>query len=129
MEGGVAGLNVSLVNAVGATIATTVSDSRGNYMFKGLDLGSYKVIVTPQNGGTAITSRVLTITRGGNLSNDVALAPRPQAPAPKPATKPTAPPTNRPAPAPLQAGMPSTAARASMFAAMGSSTRTPSNGR
>lgn len=130
LEGGVAGLNVSLVNAVGATIATTVSDSRGNYMFKGLDLGSYKVIVTPQNGGTAITSRVLTITRGGDLSNDVALAPRPQAPpAPKPATKPTAPPTNRPAPAPLQAGMPSTAARASMFAAMGSSTRTPSNGR
>ncbi len=53
-EVGLAGTTVTLVTAAGATIATTTTDARGNYVFKGLDLGSYKVVVTPPSGGAAV---------------------------------------------------------------------------
>ena len=98
-------------------IATTTSDARGNYGFKGLDLGSYKVTVTPPGGGAGLTSRTVAITRGVEIrDNDLAVAPRQQTPPAAP--KPTTPPANRPAPRPLQAGMPSMSQQEAMFAAI-----------
>jgi hypothetical protein len=54
---------VSLVDASGATVATTRTNAKGDYVFGRLDIGSYRVVVTPV-GGPAITSRVVPITRG-----------------------------------------------------------------
>ena len=104
-ETGLAGTTVSLVTAAGATIATTTTDARGNYVFKGLDLGSYRVVVTPPSGGDAVTSRTVSITRGGEIrDNDVGLAPK----AATPPSRPVAPPAPRPTPP-----------RAAVFAALG----------
>ena len=96
---------MTLVTAAGATIATTTTDARGNYVFKGLDLGSYRVVVTPPSGGDAVTSRTVSITRGGEIrDNDVGLAPK----AATPPSRPVAPPAPRPTPP-----------RAAVFAALG----------
>jgi hypothetical protein len=110
-EVGLAGARVTLVNAVGATVATTVADARGNYVFKGLDLGSYKVVVTRADGSEGSTSRTLAITRGVEIrDNDIAVP-----------AKPATPPTNRPvAPPPSRPGTPS-APRTAVFAALGTS--------
>lgn len=116
-EIGVAGTMLTLVSSTGTAIATTTSDARGNYGFKGLDLGSYKVTVTPPGGGAGLTSRTVAITRGVEIrDNDLAVAPRQQTPPAAP--KPTTPPANRPAPRPLQAGMPSMSQQEAMFAAI-----------
>ncbi len=110
-ETGLAGSTVSLVTAAGAMIATTTTDARGNYVFKGLDLGGYKVVVTPPAGGDAVTSRTVAITRGTEIrDNDVGLAPR----AATPPSRPTAPPAGAPA-------RPSGPPRAAVFAALGAS--------
>jgi hypothetical protein len=50
-EIGLAGTTVALVDAAGGTVATTSSDARGNYVFKRLALGSFRVIATPPGGG------------------------------------------------------------------------------
>ncbi|MEI7780926.1 MAG: SdrD B-like domain-containing protein, partial [Planctomycetota bacterium] len=92
------------------TIATTTTDARGNYVFKGLDLGSYKVVVTPPGGGDAATSRTVSITRGIEIRDtNVGLAPRATTPPSRPAVPPAGAPT-RPAGPP----------RAAVFAALGS---------
>ncbi|NCA12112.1 hypothetical protein EBR56_09975, partial [bacterium] len=92
-EAGVAGATVTLVTAAGAMVATTTTDARGNYVFKGLDLGTYKVVVSRPDGGEGPQSRPLSITRGIELrSVDIAVAPQPAA-APRPAApRPPAPP-------------------------------------
>jgi peroxidase len=85
LEAGIASFTVSLVNASGATVATTLTNARGDYVFARLDLGSYHVVLTPA-GGPAVSGRVVAITRGGAISKvDVGLPPAP----PRPATKPT----------------------------------------
>lgn len=94
-EAGLANTLVALVNSAGTTLATTRTDARGAYAFRGLDLGSYRVVVTPVDG-PAVTSRSVSITRGGEVRNDVALPPKAQAP--------------RPAPRPQQPGLPPAAA-------------------
>jgi hypothetical protein len=110
-ETGLAGSTVSLVTAAGAMIATTTTDARGNYVFKGLDLGGYKVVVTPPAGGDAVTSRTVAITRGTEIrDHDVGLAPR----ATTPPSRPAAPPAAAPA-------RPSGPPRAAVFAALGAS--------
>jgi len=107
-EQGMAGASVALLNAAGVTVATTVTDARGNYVFKGLDLGSYKVVVMRPDGSQGVTSRTLTITRGVEIrDNDIAVAPKP---ATQPTSRPVAPPPTRPS-APPQ--------RAAVFAALG----------
>ena len=87
-EGGIANASVSLVSAAGATVATTRTDARGDYVFRGMDLGSFSVVVTPPavNGQTppSVTSRTVAITRGMEARLNVALPPKPAAPAAKP---------------------------------------------
>jgi len=118
-EIGVAGTTLTLVSSMGTAIATTTSDARGNYVFKGLDLGSYKVTVTPPGGRAGVTSRTVAITRGVEIrDNDLPLAPRQQTP-PAALKSTTPPPANRPSPRPLQAGMPSMSQQEAMFAAIG----------
>jgi peroxidase len=110
-ETGLSGTTITLVTAAGATIATTTTDARGNYVFKGLDLGSYKVVVTPRGGGDAVTSRTFTISRGIEIrDNDVGLAPR----ATTPPSRPAAPPAGAPA-------RPFGPPRVAVFAALGAS--------
>lgn len=88
-EGGIANATVSLVTAAGATVATTRTDARGDYVFRGMDLGSFSVVVTPPavNGQTppSVTSRTVAITRGMDARLNVALPPKPATPGPKPA--------------------------------------------
>jgi len=81
LERGVPGATVTLVTAAGATVATTQSDVRGNYVFRGLDLGGFRVVVTPPATGAAnVTSRLVTITRDVDVRNaNVGLPPRPAA--------------------------------------------------
>ena len=94
-EGGVAGTTVTLVTMTGATVATTRSDARGDYSFRGIDLGSFRVVVTPPAGagqtGDGVKSRVVAITRGMDVRDvNVGLPPKPatpptkQQPAPQP---------------------------------------------
>jgi hypothetical protein len=96
-EGGVAGTMITLVTAAGATVATTRSDARGNYSFRGIDLGSFRVVVTPPMGsgqvGAGVSSRVVSITRGMDVRDvNVGLPPKVATPvakkvAPQPPTR------------------------------------------
>ena len=94
-EGGVVGATVTLVSAAGATVATTRSDAKGDYSFRGIDLGSFRVVVTPPTGagqvGAGVSSRLIAITRGIDVRNvNVGLPPKaaaPAAPAPLAAKK------------------------------------------
>lgn len=45
-EAGVAGVTVQLLNASGATVATTTTDAEGKYLFEGLSSGDYSVILS-----------------------------------------------------------------------------------
>ena len=96
-EGGVAGTMVTLVTMAGATVATTRSDARGDYSFRGIDLGSFRVVVTPParagQTGDGVKSRVVAITRGMDVRDvNVGLPPKPSAPPTKqqPAPQPPA---------------------------------------
>jgi len=94
-ESGLAGASVALVNAAGATVATTTTDARGTYVFQGLDLGTYRVVVT-RPGGETTSSRQVVISRGVDLRDvAVAVAPKPTTP-PKPVTPPPGPAAPRP---------------------------------
>ena len=64
-EVGVNGVTVKLLNSAGAVVATTTTNSSGNYVFNGLDAGNYKVhVVSPS--GYFVTKQDL----GGNDSTD-----------------------------------------------------------
>jgi len=95
-EAGVAGVTVTLVNAAGVALGTTTTDARGAYVFKDVDLGTFKVVVSRPDGSAGPTSRAIVISRGGEVrAVDVAVAPKP-APLPgRPTTPP--PPPARPA--------------------------------
>ncbi|MFM8892644.1 MAG: peroxidase family protein, partial [Planctomycetia bacterium] len=78
-ETGVPAATVSLVTAAGVTVAVTRSDPRGEYRFRGVDLGSFRVVVSPPAGSTgdAGQSREVRITRGMEVRDvHVALPPR-----------------------------------------------------
>ena len=86
-EKGIPTATVSLLDAAGTVIATTTSDSQGRYLFTGLDLGTYRVSVAVNGGGTAAgpSSRPVTISRGIDVRGvDVGIA----AAAPKPRSAP-----------------------------------------
>ena len=95
-EGGVAGTTVTLVTAAGAIVATTRTDARGDYSFRGIDLGSFQVVMTPP-GGTltspeSVKSRIVAITRGMDVRDvNVGLPPKAAAPASKPQPAPQPP--------------------------------------
>ena len=80
-EGGVAGTTVTLVTAAGATVASSRTDSLGNYAFRGFDLGSFRVVVTPSGGAgqksEGVKSRLVVITRGMDVRDvNVGLPPK-----------------------------------------------------
>jgi hypothetical protein len=78
------------VDASGTTVATAQTNARGEYAFRRLDIGSYRVVVTPA-GGPAVTSRGVSITRGGQVKGvDVGVASPAQRPTPKPLNTPPA---------------------------------------
>ena len=80
VEAGLASVAVSLVDASGATVASTRTNAKGDYSFGRLSIGSYRVVVTPV-GGPAITSRVVPITRGDVVAKtDVGVPPAARAP-------------------------------------------------
>ena len=57
-EAGIGGVKVSLQNASGATIATTTTNTSGNYSFANLDPGSYRLVFDKTNtvyNGIAMT--------------------------------------------------------------------------
>lgn len=119
-EAGVAGTLVSLVNAAGATVATTRTGGNGDYTFTRLDLGSFRVIVTPPAGGAGVSSRTVAITRGGEVRGvQVGLTTGLTPPAPKPPAppRPPAPGSGAPGTAPKPATM--TAGLAAAFASLG----------
>lgn len=90
LEAGLAAAVVTLVDATGATVASTRTDARGGFTFERLDLGSYRVVVTPA-GGTPVMSRVVAVTKGSEIRGlDVGLAVAPPAPRPPVAPKPPA---------------------------------------
>jgi hypothetical protein len=100
VEAGVAAASVTLVDGAGATVATARTDARGAFTFGRLDLGSYRVVVTAAVGGASVTSRTVTVTRGGEIRGlDVGLAVAPPPPAPTPPIGPR-PPAPRPPAAP-----------------------------
>lgn len=93
IEAGIAAAAVTLLDASGATVASTRADARGVFAFNRLDLGSYRVVVTPAGGGASVTSRTVTVTKGGEIRGlDVGLAVAPP-PAPKPPVAPKPPAT------------------------------------
>jgi len=57
-DGGISGVIVELLDASGTTLATTTTDSQGNYFFNNLDDGDYQVRIPVQ----------------GNFGNDDPLA-------------------------------------------------------
>lgn len=66
IENGIAGVSVRLLDADGAVVASTTTTRDGGYRFTSLDLGSYRVEITPPNG-MRITTRPLqaiAITKG-----------------------------------------------------------------
>jgi peroxidase len=102
-EAGLANTAVALVNAAGATVATTRCDASGTYVFRGVDLGTFRVVVTTP-AGEAVRSRAIAITRGMEVRDvQVAVPQKAAAPAKRPGV--------RPAPAPRTL--------ASVFAAIG----------
>ncbi len=123
-EMGLAGTIVTLVDATGATVATSKSNARGDYIFAGIDLGSFRVVVSPPGGGTAVTSRTVAITRGMEIrNNDIALAPpasvSPPAQIAPPAKRPQPAPQSAPRPAPQLAPRSMPGVRNAAFAAIG----------
>ena len=88
-EAGVAGTTVTLVTAAGATVASSRTDALGNYSFRGIDLGTFRVVVTPPTGagqtGEGVKSRLVAITRGMEVRDvNVGLPPKPSTPAARP---------------------------------------------
>lgn len=64
-EPGLAGTQITLVDASGATVATTVSDASGSYSFTGIIPGSYSVIVThsvPALSPTTLVDHTITVS-------------------------------------------------------------------
>ena len=90
LEPGLASVAVSLVDASGTAVATAQTNARGEYAFRRLDIGSYRVVVTPA-GGPAVTSGGVSITRGGQVKGvDVGVTPPAQRPTPNPVKAPPA---------------------------------------
>ncbi|MBL9094032.1 MAG: carboxypeptidase regulatory-like domain-containing protein [Planctomycetaceae bacterium] len=102
-EQGLAGVTVRLLDAGGFVVAQTLTDAQGNYSFRGLDLGKYRVEEQTPSGVKTTSSPVIdtALTRGMDVQHlDFGLIKVVAKPtAPPPTTKPTAPP---PPPPPMK---------------------------
>jgi protocatechuate 3,4-dioxygenase beta subunit len=54
---GIAGITVQLKNSAGTIIATTTTNSTGNYLFSGLAAGTYKVVFPASISGAIVTGQ------------------------------------------------------------------------
>ena len=75
---GLSGVTVTLLNASGATVATTLSDSSGRYCFTGVAPGTYSVTLGALVGfvgfsPTTLSSRPVTVTTQNVLVRDFGL--------------------------------------------------------
>jgi hypothetical protein len=75
---GLSGVTVTLLNASGATVATTLSDSSGRYCFTGVAPGTYSVTLGALVGfvgfsPTTLSSRAVTVTTQNVLVRDFGL--------------------------------------------------------
>ncbi|MCP5426278.1 MAG: carboxypeptidase regulatory-like domain-containing protein, partial [Gammaproteobacteria bacterium] len=76
-EGGLAGITVALRDSTGAVVATTTTDSNGDYSFPDVPAGAYRVVVTDSghllDGYTAtsgLDQRDLTVSDGATSEVD-----------------------------------------------------------
>jgi hypothetical protein len=66
-DSALSGITVTLVDSTGKTIATTTTDNYGNYSFKNVPTGTYKVVVPTTAGSNVIeTTDPLTVTITAN---------------------------------------------------------------
>jgi beta-glucanase (GH16 family) len=68
---GYAGVTVSLINAIGNVIATTVTDANGKYSFSKLASGNYQVQYTPPYGMSLLSGTGVNQTTGVSTSFSV----------------------------------------------------------
>ncbi len=59
---GIGGVTVTLRNAAGVVVGTTITDANGNYSFLNVPPGNYTVTVTPPGGSNATTPVALPVT-------------------------------------------------------------------
>jgi hypothetical protein len=72
-ESGLANWTINLLNGSNAVVATTMTNSLGNYSFSGVGPGSYTIQEVTQTGYTATTATTLpvTATYGGSSMNNL----------------------------------------------------------
>ena len=108
-KGNLPGARITLIGTNGATIASTVTDSNGNYAFFDLPAGSYTVFEAPLTGFinlTPVDGKIpVTLSGGQNVTGqnfiDRRLTSSPtSSPTPAPTADPTPLPTARPTPVP-----------------------------
>ena len=95
-EQALANVAVRLVDATGEVVAETRTNAAGAYVFKGMNLGTFRVVAGNEPDNRPAAERAVAITRGGDV-RAVNLGVPPKAVAPKPAQLP------RPAPLPQAA--------------------------
>ena len=67
-DAGIGGATVTLRNAAGVVVSTTVTDANGNYSFLNVPPGNYTVTVTPLGGANATTPVALPVTLSARQS-------------------------------------------------------------
>ncbi|MEM7194885.1 MAG: SdrD B-like domain-containing protein, partial [Pseudomonadota bacterium] len=72
---GIPGVTVTLLNSSDEPIATTITDSNGNYLFTGLPDGTYTVVVTDQNNVLADTEQTQDPENPAGTSPDALTTP------------------------------------------------------
>ena len=65
---GIGGATVTLRNAAGVVVGTTVTDANGNYSFLNVPPGNYTVTVTPPGGASATTPTAIPVVLGARQS-------------------------------------------------------------
>ncbi len=68
-ESGIAGWTVKLLNSSNAVVATTTTDSSGNYSFTGVGPGSYTIQEVQQSGYTPTTATSIAVTATSGLNS------------------------------------------------------------
>jgi hypothetical protein len=72
---GIANVTVELLNNTGAIVSTTHTDSAGQYLFKNLDAGDYKVHVIAPDGYYSTTANIAHSVLGNSVIDATGLSP------------------------------------------------------